>query len=170
MNLAGADIELMGMMSREKRLGLALDAVSDDYSFVIIDCPPSLGLLTVNVLTCAKYTILPIQCEYYALEGITQLLQTITLVTRNLNPDLKIARILLTMFDYRTALSEKITGEVRAFFGSQVSSVIMPRNVKLSEAPSHGKSIFTYAPGSVGAENYGAFAVEVSEFGKQNHG
>ena len=122
------------------------------------------------MLTCAKYAILPIQCEYYALEGITQLLQTITLVTRNLNTDLKIAKILLTMFDYRTALSEKIAGEVRAFFGSQVSSVIMPRNVKLSEAPSHGKSIFTYAPGSIGAENYGAFSVEVSEFGKQDHG
>ncbi len=169
LNLAGADIELMGVMSREKRLGMALESVSGDYSCVIIDCPPSLGLLTVNVLTCAKYVILPIQCEYYAMEGITQLLQTITLVTKNLNPGLKICKILLTMFDYRTALGERIVEEVKGFFGDQVSAVIVPRNVKLAEAPSHGKSIFTFAPDSMGARNYGAFAVEVSDFGKQNH-
>ncbi len=168
LNLAGADIELMSVMSREKRLSFAADEVSGDYGYIIIDCPPSLGLLTINVLTCARYTILPIQCEYYALEGITQLLQTISLVTRNLNPELSVGRILLTMFDYRTDLSERIAKEVKDFFGSRVSGVIVPRNAKLSEAPGFGKSIFTYAPGSRGAEIYGAFSVEVSEFGKQN--
>lgn len=167
LNLAGADIELMSKMSREKKLSFAIDAIKEDYDFVIIDCPPSLGLLTVNVLTCAKYTILPIQCEYYALEGITQLLQTISLVTQNINPNLKIAKILLTMFDYRTNLSETIVSEVKNFFKDKCATVIVPRNVKLSEAPSHGKSIFTYDPKSKGAENYGAFAVEVLEFGKE---
>ena len=169
LDLAGADIELMSKMSRETRLKLALKQVEKEYDVIIIDCPPSLGLLTVNVLTAAQFTILPIQCEYYALEGITQLLQTINLVSQNLNPNLKIGKILMTMFDYRTSLSETIVEEVKNFFKEKCAAVIVPRNVKLSEAPSHGKSIFTYDPNSKGAENYGAFAVEVLEFGKTQH-
>jgi len=167
LDLAGADIELMSTMSRETKLKQALERVADRYEFVIIDCPPSLGLLTVNVLTAAQYVILPIQCEYYALEGISQLLKTVELVNQHLNPGLEIAKVLLTMFDYRTNLSQQVVDEVRRFFGDRVSSVLVPRNVRLSEAPSHGQPILTYDPKSKGAEAYVKFAAEVASFGKE---
>lgn len=167
LDLAGADIELMPKISRETKLKMALKTVEADYDFIIIDCPPSLGLLTINVLVATQYAILPIQCEYYALEGITQLLQTIELVNRNLNPDLKIAKVLLTMFDYRTNLSETIAKEIKEFFKDKCATVIVPRNVKLSESPSYGKSIFSYDGKAKGSETYGAFTMEVIEFGKE---
>ncbi len=167
LDLAGADIELMSTMSRETKLKQALEEVKDRYKFVIIDCPPSLGLLTVNVLTAAEYVILPIQCEYYALEGISQLLKTVELVNQHLNPGLEVAKVLLTMFDYRTNLSQQVVDEVRRFFGDRVSPVLVPRNVRLSEAPSHGKPILSYDPRSKGAEAYMKFAAEVAVFGKE---
>lgn len=167
LDLAGADIELMSTMSRETKLKQALERVADRYEFVIIDCPPSLGLLTVNVLTAAQYVILPIQCEYYALEGISQLLKTVELVNQHLNPGLEIAKVLLTMFDYRTNLSQQVVDEVRRFFGDRVSPVLVPRNVRLSEAPSHGKPILSYDPKSKGSEAYMKFAAEVASFGKE---
>lgn len=167
LDLAGADIELMSTMSRETKLQQALARVADRYDFVMIDCPPSLGLLTVNVLTAAQYVLLPIQCEYYALEGISQLLKTVDLVHQHLNPDLEIAKVLLTMFDYRTNLSQQVVDEVRRFFGDRVSPVLVPRNVRLSEAPSHGQPIITYDPKSKGAEAYMKFSAEVAAFGKE---
>jgi len=170
LDLAGADIELMSSMSRETKLKQALERVADRYEFMIIDCPPSLGLLTVNVLTAARFVILPIQCEYYALEGISQLLRTIDLVHQHLNPDIEIAKVLLTMFDYRTNLSQQVVDEVRRFFGDRVSSVLVPRNVRLSEAPSHGRPIITYDPRSKGAEAYTKFAAEVACFGQERTG
>ncbi len=170
LDLAGADIELMSTMSRETKLKQALERVADRYEFIIIDCPPSLGLLTVNVLTAARYVILPIQCEYYALEGISQLLKTVDLVHQHLNPEIEIAKVLLTMFDYRTNLSQQVVDEVRRFFGDKVSSVLVPRNVRLSEAPSHGRPILTYDPRSKGAEAYTKFAAEVASFGKERAG
>lgn len=167
LDLAGADIELMSTMSRETKLKQALERVADRYEFVIIDCPPSLGLLTVNVLTAAQYVILPIQCEFYALEGLSQLLKTVDLVHQHLNPELEIAKVLLTMFDYRTNLSQQVVDEVRGCFGDRVSSVVVPRNVRLSEAPSHGLPIVSYDPKSKGAEAYMKFAAEVASFGKE---
>lgn len=169
-DLAGAEIELMSMMSRETKLKQALERVRGEYGFVFVDCPPSLGLLTINVLTAARYVILPIQCEYYALEGISQLLRTVELVRQHLNPELEIARVLLTMFDYRTNLSQQVVEEVRRFFGPKVSPVLVPRNVRLSEAPSHGKPIIAYDPKSKGAEAYTEFAAEVIAFGKKESG
>ncbi|MCX6343813.1 MAG: AAA family ATPase [Armatimonadetes bacterium] len=167
LDLAGADIELMSMMSRETKLKQAIGRVSENYDFVIIDCPPSLGLLTVNVLAAASHVVMPIQCEYYALEGISQLLRTVELVKQHLNPDLDIAKVLLTMFDYRTNLSQQVAEEVHRFFGEKVSKVVVPRNVRLSEAPSHGMPIITYDPKSKGAEAYTKFAEEVIVFGTQ---
>lgn len=167
LDLAGADIELMSMMSREMKLKNALAQVKDDYSIIIIDCPPSLGLITINVLTAADYVILPIQCEYYALEGISQLLRTIELVRQHLNPALGIAKVLLTMYDYRTNLSQQVVKEVQTFFPDQVSEVVVPRNVRLSEAPSHGLPIIAYDPKSKGAEAYRRFSAEVVAFGKE---
>lgn len=166
LDLAGADIELMSMMSREMKLKNALAEVKDDYSMILIDCPPSLGLLTINVLTAADYVILPIQCEYYALEGISQLLRTVELVRQHLNPTLEIAKVLLTMYDYRTNLSQQVVREVQTFFPEQVSDVLVPRNVRLSEAPSHGLPIISYDPKSKGSEAYQKFAQEVIAFGK----
>lgn len=167
LDLAGADIELMSSMSRETKLKQSLAQVGDDYEYIIIDCPPSLGLLTINVLTAANYVIMPIQCEFYALEGISQLLKTIELVRQHLNTDLKIAKVLLTMFDYRTNLSQQVVQEVQTFFKDLVSSVLVPRNVRLSEAPSFGQPIITYDPKSKGAEAYRKFAAEVIEFGEE---
>lgn len=161
LDLAGADVELMPKLSREHKLKTALSLIENDYDFIIIDCPPSLGLLTLNVLVAAKYLVLPIQCEFFALEGLAQLLQTIDLVKKSLNPHLEIAKVLCTMFDYRTNLSEEIYNEVKAFFKDKCSAVIVPRNVKLAEAPEYGKSIFSYNKESKGAQIYGAFAMEV---------
>lgn len=170
LDLAGADIDLMSMMSRETRLRHALDAVEDKYDYIVVDCPPSLGLITVNVLSAVNYAILPIQCEYYALEGISHLLKTIELVKQHLNPNLEVAKVLLTMFDYRTNLSQQVVREVQMFFQDKVSPVLVPRNVRLSEAPSHGLSILNYDPKSRGAEAYKKFSAEVMEYGKERVG
>lgn len=167
LDLAGADIELMSTMSRERKLRSALELVQDSYEYIIIDCPPSLGLLTINVLTATKYIILPIQCEYYALEGISQLLKTVELVRQHLNPSIEVSHVLLTMFDYRTNLSQQVVFEVQNFFGDKVSPTVIPRNVRLSEAPSHGRPIITYDPKSKGSEAYRKFAAEVIAFGEE---
>lgn len=166
LDLAGADVELMPKLSREHKLRNALGAIEDRFDFIIIDCPPSLGLLTLNVLVASKYLILPIQCEFYAMEGLAQLLQTIDLVRKSLNPNLEIAKVLCTMFDYRTNLSEEIYNEVRGFFKDRCSAVIVPRNVRLAEAPEYGKSIYSYQKNCKGAEIYGAFVMEVLNHAK----
>lgn len=159
--LAGAEIELVPVMSRESRLKRALDRVKHQYDFVIIDCPPSLGLLTINALTAANSVIVPIQCEFYALEGLTQLMNTVSLVQKNLNPTLALEGVVLTMFDARTNLSIQVVDEVKRHFRHKVYRTIIPRNVRLSEAPSHGQPIARYDPKSKGAEVYCDLAKEV---------
>jgi len=159
--LAGAEIELVTVISRESKLQKALEKVSEEYDFVIMDCPPSLGLLTLNALTAADSLIIPIQCEYYALEGLGQLMNTIALVQKHLNPRLQIEGVLLTMFDARTNLSIQVVDEVKNHFRDKVYHTIIPRNVRLSEAPSHGQPIILYDPKSKGAEMYYDFAKEV---------
>jgi len=153
-SLAGAEIELVGMNGREYRLKRLLTPVSFDYDFILIDCPPSLGLFTLNALTAADTVLAPIQCEYYALEGLSQLMLTIRTVKRALNPSLAIEGILLTMYDGRTNLSQQVVSEVKKHFGRQVFPVVIPRNVRLSEAPSHGVPVGYYDRGSVGAKCY----------------
>jgi chromosome partitioning protein len=160
-DLAGAEIELVSQFSREARLARALDEVRGDFDFVLLDCPPSLGLLTVNALTAADELIVPIQCEYYALEGLGQLLKNVRLVQQNVNPRLRLTGIVLTMFDARTKLSEQVVQEVRSYFGSRVYDVIIPRTVRLSEAPGFGKPITQYDPGSKGARAYQRLAEEL---------
>ncbi|MFZ5640144.1 MAG: ParA family protein [Bacillota bacterium] len=159
--LAGAEIELVTAISREVKLKKALTAVRDSYDFMIIDCPPSLGLLTLNALTAADSIIIPIQCEYYALEGLGQLMNTVELVRKHLNPALEIEGVLLTMFDARTNLSIQVVDEVKNYFKNKVYATIIPRNVRLSEAPSHGKPIILYDARSRGAEVYQELAKEV---------
>lgn len=161
--LAGAEIELVTAISRETKLKKALAKVKDKYDYIIIDCPPSLGLLTINALTAADSILIPIQCEYYALEGLGQLMNTIALVQKHLNRDLEIEGVLLTMFDARTNLSIQVVDEVKTHFRAKVYGTIIPRNVRLSEAPSHGKPIITYDPKSRGAEVYQELAKEVIE-------
>jgi chromosome partitioning protein len=159
--LAGAEIELVSTISREVRLRRVIEPVKNNYKFVIIDCPPSLGLLTLNALTAADYILVPIQCEYYALEGLGQLVNTVNLVKKHLNGGLKIGGVLLTMYDNRTNLSSQVAGEVRNYFGDLVFDSVVPRNVRLSEAPSYGESIIDYDPRSKGAEVYKNLAEEV---------
>lgn len=159
--LAGAEIELVSMMSREIRLKRALEGVRDGYRYIIIDCPPSLGLLTLNALTACDSVIVPIQCEYYALEGLSQLLNTLELVRKHLNPSLHLEGVLLTMYDPRTNLSQQVIEEVKNFFKGKVFKNIIPRNVKLSEAPSHGMPIILYDDRSKGAEAYRNLAHEM---------
>ncbi|MDD2282536.1 MAG: AAA family ATPase [Eubacteriales bacterium] len=159
--LAGAEIELVPSMSREEKLRQHMETIRSQYDFVLIDCPPSLGLLTVNALTAADSILVPIQCEYYALEGLSQLVNTIKLVQRHLNKSLKLEGALLTMYDPRTNLAAQVVSEVRAYFGDQVYETIIPRNVKLSEAPSHGQTILDYDPRSKGAETYMQLTAEV---------
>ena len=159
--LAGAEIELVSMMSRESRLKRVLEKVKYEYDFVIIDCPPSLGLLTINALTAANAVLVPIQCEFYALEGLAQLMNTVQLVQRNLNPALKLEGVVMTMFDARTNLSIQVVDEVKQLFRSKVYQTIIPRNVRLSEAPSHGQPVIHYDPRSKGAEVYFDLAREV---------
>ncbi len=159
--LAGAEIELVSMVSREEKLKSALPPILSDYNFIIIDCPPSLGLLTLNAMNAANGIIIPIQCEYYALEGLGQLMNTITLVRKHLNPELKIEGVILTMYDIRTNLSEQVAEEVRSYFKQYVYGTVIPRNVRLSEAPSYGKHILEYDPRSRGAELHLALAREV---------
>ncbi len=158
--LAGAEVELAGFLAREHRLAGALERIAADYDYVIIDCPPSLGLLTVNALTAADSVLIPIQCEYYALEGLSQLTATINLVRDQLNPDLAIKGVVLTMFDARTNLATEVAAEVRKHLGSSVYQTVVPRSVRLSEAPSHGLPIALYRPDSKGAVAYRDLAAE----------
>jgi chromosome partitioning protein len=159
--LSGAQIELVSMMARERRLQSALETLEGDYDYIIIDCPPSLGILTLNALTAAKSVLIPIQCEYYALEGVGQLLNTIRLVQKNLNAGLEVEGILLTMYDSRLNLSNQVMDEVRSYFGERVYKTIIARNVRLSEAPSFGKPIILYDILSTGAKAYIQLAKEV---------
>lgn len=159
--LAGAEIELVSMMSREGKLKRALDKAKFAYDYVFIDCPPSLGLLTINSLTAANSVLVPIQCEFYALEGLTQLMNTISLVQKNLNPVLTLEGVVLTMFDARTNLSIQVVDEVKNHFRHKVYQTIIPRNVRLSEAPSHGQPVIKYDPKSKGTEVYFDLAREV---------
>jgi chromosome partitioning protein len=162
-DLAGADIELVPQISRELKLKRAIDAVRDDYDIFLIDCPPSLGLLTVNGMAAADDVIVPIQCEYYALEGLGQLLKNLSLVRANLNPGLDVRGIVLTMYDGRTKLADQVESEVRAFFGPKVYKTVVPRTVRLSEAPSFGQPIIIFDSASRGAKAYRDLAKEVSD-------
>ena len=159
--LAGAEIELAPLEQRERRLARLVGTVADDYDYILIDSPPSLGLLTVNALTAADSVVIPIQCEYYALEGLTQLIATVNLVRDHLNPDLALKGVVLTMYDARTNLSADVADEVRRYLGDAVFGTIIPRSVRLSEAPSHGLPISLYRPDSRGAEAYAALAAEL---------
>jgi chromosome partitioning protein len=161
-DLAGAEIELVAQMSRELRLRRAIDSVRDQYDLVLIDCPPSLGLLTVNGLAAADDVIVPIQCEYYALEGLGQLLRNVALVHANLNPSLEVRGIVLTMYDARTKLADQVEAEVREYFGPRVYRTVVPRTVRLSEAPSFGQPIIVFDSTSRGARAYRELAKEVS--------
>jgi len=159
--LAGAEVELAPMEGREHRLARLLADIASEYDYILIDCPPSLGLLTVNALTAADAVLIPLQCEYYALEGMSQLLATLDLIRDHLNPDLAIKGVVLTMYDARTKLSADVAAEVRRHLGERVYQTIIPRNVRLSEAPSHGRPISSYAPDSTGASAYAALAKEM---------
>ena len=160
-NLAGAEIELLGINDKEYILKNAIDYVMDDYDFLIIDCPPSLNMLTINAMTTANTIIVPIQCEYYALEGLSQLMHTINLVQERLNPDHEMEGVVFTMFDSRTNLSNQVVENVKENLDSMVYDTIIPRNIKLAEAPSHGMPINLYDPKSAGAESYRKLAQEV---------
>jgi len=161
--LAGAEIELVGMDDRELLLKAALNSIRDQYDYILIDCPPSLSLLTINALSAADSVLIPIQCEYYALEGLGALMNTVKLMRRKLNPDLGIAGILLTMFDSRTNLCAQVVHEVRAHFPNEVFETMIPRNVRLSEAPSYGQPIHIYDGRCIGAKAYGELAKEFIE-------
>jgi len=160
-SLVGAEVELVNLMAREKRLLSALESVRELFDFILIDSPPSLGLLTINTLTAADSVLIPIQCEYYALEGLGQLLNTIKLVQRNLNTELEVEGVLLTMYDSRLNLAKQVEDETRKYFGDKVYRTVIRRNVKLSEAPGFGKPIILYDVLSQGAENYISLAKEV---------
>lgn len=160
-NLAGAEIELVQMDGREYRLQSFLHPLREKYKFIVLDCPPALGLLTMNALVAADSVMIPVQCEYLALEGVSELLDTLMRIRRNLNPSLEIEGILLTMFDERTTLSRQVATDLRSFFGSQVFQTLIPRNVRLAEAPSFGKPIIFYDIHSKGAEGYTQLAQEV---------
>lgn len=160
-DLTGAELELVSAFSRESKLKNSIQTVTDSYDFILIDCPPSLGLLTVNALNAADHVIIPVQCEYFALEGISELVYTISLVQESLNPDLQIGGIILTMFDSRNNLSHQIVDEIRNHFKEKVFETVIPRNVKLSESPSHGLPIQLYDAKSKGAEAYHNLAVEI---------
>ena len=159
--LAGAGIEMIGMADREHLLKKALDSVEGDYDYIIIDCPPSLELLTLNALCAARTILVPVQCEYYALEGLSDLLGTVRIVKRSLNPEIALEGVLLTMYDSRTNLSMQVAEEVKRHFPGQVYATVIPRTVRLSEAPSHGKPIDVYDPYSRGTEAYASLADEV---------
>jgi len=166
-NLVGAEVELVSAISREQRLAQALATVRDDYKYILIDCPPSLGLLTINALTASHSVLIPIQCEYYALEGLGQLLSTIRLVQKHLNEQLSIEGVLLTMYDARLNLSRQVAEDVRKYFEGRVFDTIVTRNVRLSEAPSFGKPIILYDAVSTGSENYMSLAEEIIKNGEQ---
>jgi len=160
-SLAGAEVELVSMMSREQRLKTKLDEVKDQYDFVLIDCPPSLGLITLNAFTASDSVLIPVQCEYFALEGLGQLLNTVNLVKKHLNKNLEIEGALLTMYDARTNLSNQVVKEVKKYFENKVYKTVIPRNVRLSEAPSYGMPISIYDPKSKGAKAYEKFTREL---------
>ena len=159
-NLAGAEVQLVSMEDREYRLKTKLDNIRNKYDFIIIDCPPSLGLVTLNAFTASNSVLIPVQCEYYALEGLGQLLNTIELVKKHMNKDIKVEGALLTMYDARTNLSNQVVKEVKRYFEDKVYKNVIPRNVKLSEAPSYGMPITIYDPSSKGAKSYEKFAKE----------
>jgi chromosome partitioning protein len=163
--LVGAEIELADAEKREYKLKTALEPVQDNYDFILIDAPPSLGFLTINALTAARSVLVPVQCEYYALEGLSHLLAAIRLVQQALNPGLQIEGVLLTMFDNRLNLSQQVLAETRRFFAERVYQTVIPRNVRLSEAPSFGKPVVTYDPASTGSTSYMSLAREVIERG-----
>ncbi len=165
MSLAGAEVELVSMMSREQRLKEKLDEIKDQFDYIFIDCPPSLGLITLNSFTASDSVLIPVQCEYFALEGLGQLLNTINLVKKHLNKNIRIEGALLTMYDIRTNLSNQVVKEVKKYFENKVYKTVIPRNVRLSEAPSYGMPITEYDPRSKGAKSYTKFA---REFLKQN--
>ncbi len=160
MNLAGAEVELVSMMSREQRLKEKVDIIRDKFDYILIDCPPSLGLITLNAFTASDSVLIPVQCEYFALEGLGQLLNTINLVKKHLNKSIKIEGALLTMYDIRTNLSNQVVKEVKKYFENKVYKTVIPRNVRLSEAPSYGMPITEYDPRSKGAKSYMKFAKE----------
>ena len=160
-DLVGAEVELVTLMAREHQLKKVLKPVQKKYDYILIDCPPSLGLLTLNALTCSDSVIIPIQCEYYALEGLGQLLNTVRLVQKNLNPNLEIEGVLLTMYDRRLNLSKQVAEEVRSFFEDKIFTTVINRNVRLSEAPSFGKPALLYDANSTGAQNYMSLVVEI---------
>lgn len=166
-DLAGAEIELVSMVSRETRLKVAIDSIRDLYDYIFIDCPPSLGLITLNSFTASDSVLVPIQCEYYALEGLGQLINTIKLVQKHLNPMLEIEGVVLTMFDSRTNLSTQVATEVEKYFNNQVFQTIIPRNIRLSEAPSHGLPITLYDADSKGAETYKKLAKELLKLNEE---
>jgi chromosome partitioning protein len=159
-SLTGAEIELVGALSRENRLKKALQPIQGDFDYVFIDSPPSLGLLTLNSLVASDSIIIPIQCEFYALEGVSQLINTIKLIKESLNPDLAIEGVLLTMADFRTNLTTEVINEIKAYFKEKVYNTVIPRNIRLSEAPSHGKPINYYDSSSIGAKKYRELAKE----------
>ena len=166
-SLAGAEIELTPLAQRERRLARLTEAIASEYDYVLLDCPPSLGLVTVNALTAADAVLIPIQCEYYALEGLTQLVATINLIRDHLNPSLSITGVVLTMYDARTNLSAEVAAEVRRHLGDRVYDTIIPRSVRLSEAPSFGKPVALYRDDSKGAQAYRALAAEVRRRDKE---
>jgi chromosome partitioning protein len=167
-NLIGAEIELVDIEGREYKLRDNLRSIEEEYDFIIIDCPPSLGILTLNALTAANSLLVPIQCEYYALEGVTELFDTLARIRRSLNPSLTIEGLLLTMYDERTNLSAAVAADLRDFYGSQVFEAVIPRNVRLAEAPSYGKPIFLYDIRSRGAESYLQLAKEIMTHDKKS--
>lgn len=168
--LIGAEIELVGALARESRLKNHLEKIRDQYDYIVIDCPPSLGLLTINALTACDSVLIPLQCEYYSLEGLAQLLRTIKLVKKALNPGLRVEGIVLTMYDARVNLSAQVSKEVREHFSEQAMRTVIPRNIRLSEAPSFGKPIILYDIRCAGAESYLNLAKEVMENAKKSTG
>lgn len=158
--LAGAEVELVSMKGREQKLKEAIKSLRESYDYIFIDCPPSLGLLTINALAAVDSVLIPIQCEFYALEGVTHLMSTIDLVKRSMNPNLYIEGVILNMFDSRTKLSEQVVDEVKKFFGDYLYETIIPRNIRLAEAPSHGIPVMEYDPQAIGSTAYVAFAQE----------
>lgn len=169
LNLTGAEVELVGILGREHRLKKAIAPLLSEYDFILIDCPPSLGLLTINALSAANSVIIPIQCEYYALEGLSQLVNTINLVKENINPALLVEGVLLTMADYRTNLTNEVIGEVKKFFKEKVYNTVIPRNIRLAEAPGFGKPIAIYDKNSIAAKRYEDFANELLGIKKETY-
>lgn len=165
--LAGAEVELVSVISRETRMKMSIEEIRNNFDFILIDCPPSLGLLTINALTAADTILVPIQCEYYALEGLSQLMNTVKLVQRHLNPSLDVEGVVLTMFDARTNLSIQVVEEVKKYFKNKVYRTVIPRNVRLSEAPSYGLPIILYDPKSKGSECYLELAEEVIDLSEE---